>query len=258
MGLVEACFLKHYYPDVIFLGEGKNIWIEINDQDLTEADFNGEKLHFMRKRLPTKIGKDTKIWPNVFLINCDIGERSEIKPNCYLENFKCGENSEVRPGMRILDGKFGNNAQLGRYDIHEVDAEDNCRLGHVEVRDSNLGPNFTASHHGCVLMTDAGKYVGFSAGAIVCNFSGSKKGRLIIEDYAFIGSDVMIIVDAPTITIPEGIFIAASSVVTGKFLKTVPPYSVIVGRNEILPRKKCEFTINEEGKGRWEIVKTEK
>jgi bifunctional UDP-N-acetylglucosamine pyrophosphorylase/glucosamine-1-phosphate N-acetyltransferase len=73
--------------------------------------------------------------------------------------------------------------------------------------------------------------VNIGAGAITCNFDGTRKHRTIIGDRAFIGSDTMLV--AP-VEVGERSATGAGSVVN----RNVPPDSLAVGAPaRIRPRR---------------------
>ena len=96
---------------------------------------------------------------------------------------------------------------------------------HAEVKNSDVGAHTQLSHFSCLLDSDVGEGVNFSAGAVTCNYDGEAKHRIVIEDSVFVGSDVMLI--AP-LHIGRGAYLAAGSVIN----KDVPAGALAVERGE--------------------------
>ena len=87
----------------------------------------------------------------------------------------------------------------------------NSRIGNfVEIKNSIIGQGSKIAHHAYIGDTEIGQDVNIGAGVIVCNYDGEKKHKTIIQDGAFIGSNVNLI--AP-VTIEARAFVAAGSTI---------------------------------------------
>jgi bifunctional UDP-N-acetylglucosamine pyrophosphorylase/glucosamine-1-phosphate N-acetyltransferase len=172
-----------------------------------------------------EIGKDTVIWPDTYLQGrTDIGEDCEIGPNTLIRNAQIG--SECKVFMSVVDravleaqvavGPFG----------HLRKGAHLCRGVHMgnfgEVKNSTLGVGTKMGHFSYIGDATIGAEVNIGAGTITCNFDGEQKNPTDIGDYAFIGSDTMLV--AP-VKLGEGAHTGAGAVVT----KNVQPYTLAVG-----------------------------
>lgn len=160
----------------------------------------------------TKLGVDVEIGANVvFGPNVIIEPNTRILPFCYLENCHIKSNCTIGPFAHIRAGsQLEEGAEIGNF---------------VEVKKSIIGKKSKAKHHAYLGDTVVGERVNIGAGAITCNYNGHRKSQTIIEDGAFIGSNVNLI--AP-ITVGAGAYIGAGSTVG----KDVEPKTLVVERAE--------------------------
>jgi bifunctional UDP-N-acetylglucosamine pyrophosphorylase/glucosamine-1-phosphate N-acetyltransferase len=172
-----------------------------------------------------EIGRDTVIYPNVFLLgrtkigeDCIIGpgtiiRDSEIGDGCVVEasvvegatlerEVKVGPFSHLRPGTHLAQG-----VHIGNF---------------AEVKNSYLGPGTKMNHFSYLGDATVGSGVNIGAGTITCNFDGYTKHPTVIEDEAFIGSDTMLV--AP-VKVGKKARTGAGSVVT----RDVPPGALVYG-----------------------------
>ena len=174
-----------------------------------------------------QIGKDTIIYPNVYLQkSTKIGEGCIIYPGTMIINGEIGDYTTV-DSSRITDSKVGTYSKIGPFThlrngsvIH-----DKSRIGNfVEVKNSEIGENGRCAHLTYVGDATVGKDVNFGCGVVTVNYDGKHKYRTIIEEGAFIGSNVNLI--AP-ITIGRNSVIAAGTTVN----KDVPEGDMAIGRS---------------------------
>jgi bifunctional UDP-N-acetylglucosamine pyrophosphorylase/glucosamine-1-phosphate N-acetyltransferase len=171
------------------------------------------------------IGQDTVIWPNTYLHGVTrIGEGCTIGPNSILRDTLVGDRCRVLVSVTekaILedDVDIGPYARL-RKGAHLANGVHMGNFG--EVKNSYLGPGSKMGHVSYVGDTTLGAGVNIGAGTVTCNFDGKHKNKTVIGDYAFIGSDTMLV--AP-VTVGEGAVTGAGAVVT----KNVPPHTLAVG-----------------------------
>lgn len=162
----------------------------------------------------TTINRDCTIWPDSVIIDSHIDEGCEIKSSWIVgarigKNVIIGPFANIRPGTVINDGVTIGTA--------------------AEIKNSVIGKNSKIPHHCYLGDAVLGENVNFSAGAITCNYDGTKKYKTVIGDNVFIGSGVEII--APRI-IGKNAYIAAGSVVT----KDVPPNALYICRGPKKPK----------------------
>ncbi len=174
-----------------------------------------------------KIGRDTVIYPNVFLegktrigegciinsnvriINSIVEDRVNIKDSTLIEHSKILSFSIIGPFAHIRpDSKIGPSSRIGNF---------------VEVKKSIIGGNTKANHLSYIGDAELGRDINIGAGTITCNYDGVKKHRSIIKDGVFIGSNTQLV--AP-VTINKGATIAAGSTIT----KDVPENSLALTR----------------------------
>ena len=146
----------------------------------------------------TKFGCDVilhqfiKIGPNV-----TVGDGSEILSFSDIDNTTIGQDCKIGPFARLRAGST----------IH-----DNVKIGNfVECKTSIIQCNSKAAHLTYIGDAEVGKNVNIGAGTIFCNFDGFDKHKTIVDDNAFIGSNVALI--AP-ISIGKNSKIGAGSVIT--------------------------------------------
>lgn len=164
----------------------------------------------------TVIGRETKIYPNCYLIgsaDSEIGENCEIGPSAYLRDwFKIGNRVKIGFNAEVVRSTIGDGTKIPHF----------CHIG-----DATIGRNCN-----------------IAAGVEIGNYNGYKKNQTVIEDYVFIGIGAKII--AP-VRIGTHAFIGAGAIVS----KDVKPYDIIIGANKIVLNKKsyCDYY----DKPRWHL-----
>ena len=175
-----------------------------------------------------KVGKDTVIYPNVFLErNTVIGKNCFIEPNSIIKNSQIENNVSVKSGSYIQDSVIGSDSQIGPY-AHIRNSSQigrGCRVGNfVEFKKVIFGDNSKAAHITYLGDTTVGKCVNIGCGTITCNYrEDKKKYETHIGDNVFVGSDVQFV--AP-VTVGEGAIIGSGSTIT----KDIPKNSLAVAR----------------------------
>jgi len=176
-----------------------------------------------------KIGKDTTIYPNVFLEgNTNIGKGCLIEQGCMIQNSHIGDGSKIKSNSVIESSEIGGQVSIGPFARIRPDSTigDGARIGNfVEVKKSRIGRGTKANHLSYLGDAIIGKDVNIGAGTITCNYDGVKKHQTIIEDGAFIGSDTQLI--AP-VKVGKNAYIGSGSTIT----KNVPPGSLALSRIE--------------------------
>jgi bifunctional UDP-N-acetylglucosamine pyrophosphorylase/glucosamine-1-phosphate N-acetyltransferase len=177
--------------------------------------------------------------------NVKVGIDSIIGPlTQLLGNTTIGENCRIGAGSIVRDSQIGDEVTLGEYCLVGTSTiENGARLGplsrlreanhvgagaqignFVELKKTRLGAGSKAMHLAYLGDADIGAGVNIGAGAITCNYDGSRKHRTIIGDGAFVGSNSTIV--AP-VEIAAGSYVGAGSVITEK----VPAGALALGRS---------------------------
>ena len=149
----------------------------------------------------------------------EIGRDTIIYPNVFIENgSKIGKNVVIRSGCRL------NKAIV-------EDLEKDNKVGNfVELKKAKMGEGSKASHLTYLGDAEIGKNVNIGCGTITCNYDGYNKYKTIIDDNVFIGSDTQIV--AP-VKIGKNVLVAAGSTVT----KDVDDNALAISRT---PQKNLE------------------
>jgi len=176
-----------------------------------------------------KIGRDTTIYPNVFLEgDTNIGEMCIIEEGCKIINSSVGDGSVIKSHSVIESSNIGQKVSIGPFARlrPECVIEDKARIGNfVEIKKSKIGKGSKANHLSYIGDAIIGKDVNIGAGTITCNYDGIKKHQTIIEDGAFIGSDTQLV--AP-VKVGKNAYIGSGSTIT----KNVPSGSLALSRPE--------------------------
>src|SRR3972149_2694185 len=145
-----------------------------------------------------KIGKDTTIYPNVFLeSNTNIGKGCLIEQGCMIQNSHIGDGSKIKSNSVIESSEIGGQVSIGPFARIRPDSTigDGARIGNfVEVKKSRIG-------------------------------RGTKANHLSYLGDAIIGSDTQLI--AP-VKVGKNAYIGSGSTIT----KNVPPGSLALSRIE--------------------------
>lgn len=174
------------------------------------------------------IGKDTVIYPNVFLQG----------------DTTIGEKCEILSGTRIIDTTLGNNVKIESSVIEESIVENNVTIGpfahlrpkthlkekvhignFVEIKKSFLETEVKVGHLTYIGDAEIGEKTNIGAGTITCNYDGKNKFKSVIGKNSFVGSGTMLV--AP-INLGEFSFVGAGSVIT----KDVPNKALGVSRSK--------------------------
>jgi bifunctional UDP-N-acetylglucosamine pyrophosphorylase/glucosamine-1-phosphate N-acetyltransferase len=157
---------------------------------------------------------------------------SRIGPHCEIGAFTHIIDSVVGSGTLLLDhcfirsSRIGKNAQLGPF-THlrpESDVGTKAKVGNfVELKKTTLGYGSKAPHLSYLGDANIGRGVNVGAGTITCNYDGQAKHLTVIDDGAFIGSDVQLV--AP-VRVGKGAYVAAGSCI----VEDVPAESLALAR----------------------------
>ncbi len=142
------------------------------------------------------IGMDTIIYPNVHLQKATkIGNNCVIYPNTLISNSEVMDETSV-DSSRITDSKVGKKCKIGPFAHlrNKTMIHDSSRIGNfVEMKNSEIGENARCAHLTYVGDALVGKNVNFGCGVVTVNYDGKNKYKTIIEEGAFIGSNVNLI-----------------------------------------------------------------
>lgn len=194
------------------------------------------------------IGRDTVIYPNVFIENgTHIGKNVIIRSGCRLNRAIVEENVEIKDNSLIEDSFIGANSVAGpmahlRPGSHL--SGDNKVGNFVELKKTTMGKGSKASHLTYLGDAELGENVNIGCGTITCNYDGYNKYKTTIGNNVFVGSDTQFV--AP-VTIEDNALIAAGSTIT----KNVDENDLAISRN---PQK----NLKNKGKEIMEINKAKK
>ena len=142
-----------------------------------------------------------------------VGAGSIIGPDVWASGARIEADCEIRYSV-VEEATIRSGSRIGPY-AHlrpGTDVGPGVKIGNfVEVKASRIRENAKVGHLAYLGDTEVGKRVNIGAGTITCNYDGKSKHRTVIEDDAFIGSNVSLI--AP-VTIGRGSLVAGGSAIT--------------------------------------------
>ncbi len=174
----------------------------------------------------TTIEPDVTIEPNCYFgpgVNIAMGAR--IRANSYLEGCTVGAHSTVGPFARLRPGTtLAENTKIGNF---------------VEVKNSTIGANTSASHLTYIGDATVGDNVNIGGGTVFANYHSHKKVKnsTTVGNNASIGANSVLV--APT-QIGENAFIGASTTVR----KPAPKNALVADKPEQITKE----NYNKEGK----------
>ncbi|OLS03017.1 bifunctional UDP-N-acetylglucosamine diphosphorylase/glucosamine-1-phosphate N-acetyltransferase GlmU [Tissierella creatinophila] len=161
-----------------------------------------------------KIGRDTVIYPGVFLEgDTNIGEDCIIRGNTRvfnsdIESFVKIEGSVIEDSTVEMGASLGPNAHLRPKSY----IGKNVHIGNfVEVKNARIGNNSKAGHLAYIGDAIVGENVNIGCGVIFANYNGIEKSQTIVGDNCFIGSNSNLV--AP-VKIKDWGYVAAGSTIT--------------------------------------------
>lgn len=144
----------------------------------------------------TSIGEDCVIGPNSDITDSEIAGGAAVK-HSVLERAAVGSRTSVGPFAYLRPGaRLGSDVKVGDF---------------VEVKNATIGDRSKVSHLAYVGDAKIGNDVNFGCGAITVNYDGFSKFETVVEDEAFVGSNVNLV--AP-VRIGKRAFVVAGSTVT--------------------------------------------
>jgi len=185
-----------------------------------------------------ELGQDTVIYPNTYLRGATrIGADCRIGPNTLIRDSILAARCEVR--LSVVEGAvLEDDVDVGPFSHlrPRVYLSQGVHVGNFsELKNARLGPGTKMGHFSYMGDAQVGAGVNIGAGTVACNYDGVRKHLTIIEDGAFIGSDVMLV--AP-VRIGHGARIGAGAVVT----HDIPPNCLAYGVPARVKREGSETT----------------
>ncbi|MCG8484622.1 MAG: bifunctional UDP-N-acetylglucosamine diphosphorylase/glucosamine-1-phosphate N-acetyltransferase GlmU [Clostridia bacterium] len=175
-----------------------------------------------------KIGIDTVIYPGATLKgNTIIGEDCMIGQNTRIENSIIKNRVEIQSSV-ILDSRVDEATTIGPFAYLRPGSNigKNVKIGDfVEIKNAAIGDGSKASHLAYVGDAEVGKNVNIGCGVIFVNYNGKEKQKIVVEDDAFVGSNVNLV--APVVVKNKG-YVAAGTTVTME----VPEGALCIGRGK--------------------------
>ena len=189
---------------------------------------------------------------NTYVVDgVEIGGGTIVEPNVWIVgSTKIGKNCRIGFGSVIVDSTLEDNVKVSGARIEKSCVEHDAEIGYTaQLKRTRFGAYSKMLHHGYLGDATVGQHANIGAGVITANYDGSKKHETVVEDYAFIGTNVCLV--AP-IVVPEGAMIAAGSTVTGK--DEIPPWSLVIARPEFHVSRTKRIRWDEEG---WRVEQKE-
>ncbi len=161
-----------------------------------------------------EIGADTILHPGVHITgHTVIGEDCEIGPNCQIEQCRIAASVHITQSV-LTQAEVEAEATVGPFAYLRPGAQigPKVKIGDfVEVKNARIGAGSKVSHLSYVGDADIGQDVNIGCGAITVNYDGIAKHRTVIDDGAFVGSNVNLI--AP-VHVGKGAYVVAGSTIT--------------------------------------------
>jgi bifunctional UDP-N-acetylglucosamine pyrophosphorylase/glucosamine-1-phosphate N-acetyltransferase len=126
----------------------------------------------------------------------EVGDRVTVRNFSVLAGARVDAGATVGPFAHLRpESVVGEGARVGNF---------------VELKKTTLGPGSKANHLAYLGDATIGAGVNVGAGAITCNYDGAAKHQTLVEDGAFIGSDVQLV--AP-VRVGEGAYVGSGTTV---------------------------------------------
>lgn len=174
-------------------------------------------------------GSNVRIEVNViFKGKVSLGNDVTIGANCIIEDSSIEDGVTIADFTTVSSARVGTGSRVGPYARLRSGSEigATCQIGNfVETKEVTMGPGCKVNHHSFVGNATLGEGVVIGAGSITCNHDGKDVKRTVIEDYAYVGSGVMLI--AP-VRIGRLAVVAAGSNIT----KDVPANTLAICRTK--------------------------
>lgn len=175
------------------------------------------------------VGRDTVLHPHVTLEGqTAIGEGCVIYPGSRLRDTRLGTGVTVLDGCVLTESEIADGCTLGPYAHLRPGSrlKKKAKVGNFcEVKKSVIGEGSKVPHLTYIGDTVMGDRVNIGAGTITCNYDGYAKHQTVIEDEAFVGTNVNLV--AP-VKVGKGSVIAAGSTV----VQEVPADALAIERGQ--------------------------
>lgn len=176
-----------------------------------------------------EVGAETVLYPGVILeAGSVVGCGCTIHARARITSSRVGDGVTILDGSILEDSDVDAGAMIGPYARLRPGSQigAGAKVGNfVETKATRMGAGSKASHLTYLGDANVGSNVNIGAGTITCNYDGKDKHRTIIEDGAFVGSNVSLV--AP-VRIGAGAYVGAGSTVSGD----VPAGALALGRGE--------------------------
>nr|WP_281883877.1 bifunctional UDP-N-acetylglucosamine diphosphorylase/glucosamine-1-phosphate N-acetyltransferase GlmU [Paenibacillus sp. YYML68] len=161
-----------------------------------------------------QIGADTVIYPGTVLRGeTVIGEDCVLGPQTDIADSRLDAGVTVKQSV-LQEAVAGKGSTIGPFAYLRPGAElgQKVKIGDfVEIKNAKLGDETKVSHLSYVGDAVIGRNVNVGCGAITVNYDGFNKQVTIVEDDAFVGSNVNLI--APVV-VGKGAYVVAGSTIT--------------------------------------------
>jgi len=150
----------------------------------------------------------------VFEGDCTLGDNVYIEAGCIIKNAQIGNACHLKPYCVVDQAQIGAGVDIGPFAHLRPGTvlADSSRVGNfVEIKKSTIGHGSKVNHLSYIGDATIGTNVNVGAGVITCNYDGVNKSQTVINDNAFVGSNVSLV--AP-VTIGSTATVAAGSVIT--------------------------------------------
>lgn len=175
-----------------------------------------------------RIGMDTIVYPGTVIKgNTVIGDNCMIGQDSRIEDSRIEDAVQIQSSV-IVDSYVKSGTTIGPFAYLRPGSQigKNVKIGDfVEIKNSIIGDGTKASHLAYVGDAEVGSHVNIGCGVIFVNYDGKNKNKIIVEDNAFIGSNVNLV--AP-VTVKKEAFVAAGTTVTLE----VPEGTLCIGREK--------------------------
>jgi bifunctional UDP-N-acetylglucosamine pyrophosphorylase/glucosamine-1-phosphate N-acetyltransferase len=157
----------------------------------------------------TRVGEDCRIGTGSIVSDSTLADGVQIAPYTIVNKSEIGARASIGPFARLrTDNHIAPEAHIGNF---------------VELKKTKFGEGSKAGHLAYLGDSEIGDGCNIGAGAITCNYDGSRKYQTTISDRTFVGSNATLV--AP-VELGAGSYIAAGSVIT----ENVPSDALGIGR----------------------------
>jgi len=172
-----------------------------------------------------RIGDGAFFFPPVYVRGESIiGKNVVIQEGSTIENSVIDDDCEIGRFAEIIESRIGKKSKIDHARIEKSAIGEKCVIGYTaQIKRSKIGDGVNAVHHCYIGDAVVGNKVNIGAGLITANYDGVNKNKTLIEDGAFIGTNVNIV--AP-LTIGREAMVAAGSTIT----QNVKPYTLVLAR----------------------------